>query len=82
VATAAEDRLSFRRNPHTPFVAASDCQIIGIYEYTFLNSPPLLEVVAEQFHDRPTFASSRTRELYAGAISRRWVGTGVSIVYR
>jgi hypothetical protein len=34
VATAAEDRLSFKRNPHTSFAAASDCRIIAIYEYT------------------------------------------------
>ena len=32
--TAAEDRLSFRRNPHTSFAAASDCRTIAIYEYT------------------------------------------------
>jgi hypothetical protein len=30
VATAAEDRLS--HNPHTSFVAASDCRAIAIYE--------------------------------------------------
>src|SRR6266478_4898137 len=30
VATAAEDRLSFRRNPHTSFAAASDCRTIAI----------------------------------------------------
>jgi|SRR6516165_10127467 hypothetical protein len=34
VATAEEDRLSFRRNPHTSFAAASDCRTIAIYEYT------------------------------------------------
>jgi hypothetical protein len=33
VATAEEDRLSFRRNPHTSFAAASDCRTIAIYEY-------------------------------------------------
>jgi len=33
VATAAEDRLSFRRNLHTSFAAASDCGTIPIYEY-------------------------------------------------
>jgi len=32
VATA-EDRLSFKRNPHTSFAAASDCRTIAIYEY-------------------------------------------------
>jgi hypothetical protein len=26
VATAEEDRLNFRRNPHTSFAAASDCR--------------------------------------------------------
>jgi hypothetical protein len=34
VATTAEDRLSFRRNPHTSFAAASDCRAIEICEYT------------------------------------------------
>jgi hypothetical protein len=34
VATAAEDRLSIKRNPHTSFAAASDCRTIAIYEYT------------------------------------------------
>jgi hypothetical protein len=34
VATAAEDRLTFRRNPHTSFAAASDCRAIAIYEFT------------------------------------------------
>ena len=34
VATAAEDRLNIRRNPHTSFAAASDCRKIAIYEYT------------------------------------------------
>jgi len=34
VATAEEDRLSFRRNPHTSFAAVSDCRTIAIYEYT------------------------------------------------
>jgi len=33
VATAAEDRLSLQRNPHTSFAAASDCRTIAIYEY-------------------------------------------------
>jgi hypothetical protein len=30
VVTAAEDRLSFRRNSHTSFTAASDCRTIAI----------------------------------------------------
>jgi len=30
VATAAEDRLNFQRNPHTSFAAASDCEITAI----------------------------------------------------
>jgi hypothetical protein len=34
VAAAKEDRLSFRRNPHTSFAAASDCRTIAIHEYT------------------------------------------------
>jgi hypothetical protein len=34
VATAAEDRLSIKRNPLTSFAAASDCRTIAIYEYT------------------------------------------------
>jgi len=35
VATAAEDRLNFRRrNPHTSFAAVSDCRTIAIYDYT------------------------------------------------
>jgi hypothetical protein len=34
VATAAENRLSFRRNPHTSFAAVSDCRTIAIYDYT------------------------------------------------
>jgi hypothetical protein len=34
VATAAEDRLSIKRNPHTSFAAASDCRTLAIYEYT------------------------------------------------
>jgi hypothetical protein len=39
VATAAEDRLSFRRrNPHTSFAAASDCRTIAIYQYTPLET--------------------------------------------
>src|SRR5256885_5428282 len=38
VATAAEDRLSFRRNANTSFAAASDCRTIAIYEYTPLES--------------------------------------------
>jgi hypothetical protein len=39
VATAAEDRLSFRRrNPHTSFAAASDCGNNSIYEYTLTSS--------------------------------------------
>jgi len=33
VATA-EDRLSFRRSPHTSFAAVSDCRTIAIYDYT------------------------------------------------
>jgi hypothetical protein len=28
-----ENRLSFRRNPHTSFAAASDCRTMAIYEY-------------------------------------------------
>src|SRR6516164_2241908 len=40
VATAAEDRLSIKRNPHTSFAAASDCRTIAIYEYTPLLSGP------------------------------------------
>jgi hypothetical protein len=32
VAAAEEDRLSFRRNSHTSFAAASDCRTIAIYE--------------------------------------------------
>jgi hypothetical protein len=36
VATASENRLSFRRNSHTSFAAASDCRTIAIYEYTAL----------------------------------------------
>src|SRR5262249_56515614 len=40
VATAAEDRLNIRRNPHTSFAAVSDCRTIAIYEYTaFCNGP-------------------------------------------
>jgi hypothetical protein len=34
VPTAEEDRLSFRRNPHTSFAPASDCRAIAIYEFT------------------------------------------------
>jgi hypothetical protein len=34
VATAAQNRLNIRRNPHTSFAAASDCRTIAIYEYT------------------------------------------------
>jgi hypothetical protein len=30
VATAEEDRLNIRRNPHTSFAAASDCRTIAI----------------------------------------------------
>jgi len=30
VATAAEDRLNFRRNSHTSFAAASDCQRLDL----------------------------------------------------
>jgi hypothetical protein len=30
VATAAEDRLKLRRNPHTSFAAASDCRTIAV----------------------------------------------------
>ena len=33
VATAAENRLSIKRNLYTSFAAASDCRIIAIYEY-------------------------------------------------
>jgi hypothetical protein len=33
VATAAENRLSFERNPLTSFAAVSDCRTIAIYEY-------------------------------------------------
>jgi hypothetical protein len=38
VATAAEDRLSFKRNPRTSFAAASDCRTIAIYELHSLGS--------------------------------------------
>jgi len=34
VATAAEDRLSIKRNLYPSFAAANDCQTIAIYEYT------------------------------------------------
>ena len=34
VATATEDRLSIRRNPHASFAAGTDCRAIAIYEYT------------------------------------------------
>ena len=47
VATAAEDRLSFRRNPHTSFAAASDCRTIAIYEYTPLVREHVRERLAE-----------------------------------
>jgi hypothetical protein len=36
VATAAEDRLSFRRNLYTSFAAASDCRTIAIYVHALL----------------------------------------------
>ena len=40
VATAFEDRLSIKRNPHTSFAAASDCRTDAIYEYApFCNGP-------------------------------------------
>jgi hypothetical protein len=42
VATATEDRLSFRRNPHKSFATASDCRAIAIYEYT-----PLVMLLVE-----------------------------------
>jgi hypothetical protein len=46
VATAEEDRLSFRRNPHTSFAAASDCRTIAIYEYTPKTPPRDLAAAA------------------------------------
>jgi hypothetical protein len=36
VATAAEDRLNFRRYSHTSFAAASDRRAVAIYESAFL----------------------------------------------
>jgi len=38
VATAAENRLSIKRIPHTSFAAVSDCRAIAIYEYAPLET--------------------------------------------
>jgi hypothetical protein len=52
VATAAENRLSIRRNSHTSFAAASDCRTDAIYEYASLVREHVCSDAITQPHSR------------------------------